>query len=85
MEVKPFGIKVVLIEPGDFNTDHTINQRKAKAAELGSVYLSKFTKALGVMDSDEMHGPSPEQIEFLLERIITKKSPRLRYITGPAS
>jgi len=85
IEVQPYGIKVVLIEPGDFNTDLTINRRKAKAAELGSVYQSKFTKALGVMEADEMHGPSPERIGFLLERIITTKSPRLRYITGPAS
>ena len=85
IEVMPYGIKVVLIQPGDFNTNLTINRRKAKEAELGSVYLSKFMKALGVMETDEMHGPSPERIGFLLERIIMAKSPRLRYVTGPAS
>jgi len=85
MEVKPYGIKVVLIEPGDFNTDLTINRLKARASGNGSIYQSKFTKALGVMEADEMHGPSPERIGFLLEQIITTKSPRLHYTTGPAS
>ena len=85
IEVKPYGIKVVLIEPGDFNTNLTINRHKAKASELGSVYLSKFTKALGGMDADEMNGPSPEQIGVLLERIITTMSPQLRYVIGSAS
>ena len=33
-----------------------------------------------------MHGPSPEQVGYLLESgCITKKSPRLRYMIGPVS
>jgi hypothetical protein len=35
------------------------------------------------MEADEMHGPSPERIGPLLERIITTKSPRSRYMIGP--
>ncbi len=83
-EVKPYGIKVVLIEPGDFHTGFTINRHKTCSAEQETVYATRFKKALRVMETDETHGPSPEQIGYLLERIITKKSPRLRYITGPA-
>jgi NAD(P)-dependent dehydrogenase (short-subunit alcohol dehydrogenase family) len=85
IEVKSYGIRVVLIEPGDFNTNLTVNRRRAKGAGPGSAYLSEFTQALGVMEADEINGPAPERIGVLLERIITTKSPRLRYITGPAS
>ena len=84
-EVKPYGIRVVLIEPGDFHTGFTASRRKTRSAELGTVYATRFAKALGVMETDEMHGPSPEQVGYLLERIITKKSPRLRYMIGRVS
>ena len=84
-EVKPYGIRVVLVEPGDLHTGFTANRRKTRSAELGTVYATRFAKALGVMETDETHGPSPEQIGYLLERIITKKSPRLRYMIGRVS
>lgn len=83
-EVKPYGIKVVMIEPGDFHTGFTANRHQTRLAEQGTtVYAAKYAKALGVMVKDETHGPSPEQIGYLLERILTNKSPRLRYLTGP--
>ena len=85
IEVKPYRIKVILIEPGDFKTNITINRCKTETSELSSAYHSEFTKALGVMEADEMNGPTPERISNLLERIITTKSPRLRYVIGPAS
>jgi NAD(P)-dependent dehydrogenase (short-subunit alcohol dehydrogenase family) len=84
-EVKPYGIRVVLIEPGDFHTGFTANRRKTNSADLGTIYSTRFAKALGVMEADEMRGPSPEKVGYLLERIITKKSPRLRYTAGPVS
>jgi NAD(P)-dependent dehydrogenase (short-subunit alcohol dehydrogenase family) len=84
-EVRPYGIQVVLIEPGDFHTNFTSNRRKTRAAQLGSVYATRFARALSVMEADETHGATPESIAFLLERIITTRSPRLRYLVGPAS
>ncbi len=35
------------------------------------------------MEHDELHGPTPERIAILLERIINTSSPRLRYPVGP--
>jgi NAD(P)-dependent dehydrogenase (short-subunit alcohol dehydrogenase family) len=84
-EVKPYGIRVVLIEPGDFHTGFTASRRKTRSAEPGTIYATRFAKALAVMEKDETRGPSPEQVGYLLERIITKKSPRLRYMIGPLS
>jgi len=85
LELKPFGIRVVLIEPGDFNTQFTAHRRKTLASQHNGVYLEKFTAALGVMEADETRGPSPVKIARLLEHIIETPSPRLRYLVGPVS
>ena len=84
-EVKPYGIRVVLIEPGDFQTGFTAHRRKTRAAQGETVYAARFAKALAVSEKDEMHGLTPERIGRLLERIITTRSPRLRYMIGPTS
>lgn len=84
-EVRRFGIHVVMIEPGDFHTGFTAHRRRATGVEKATVYKDRFTTALGVMEADEMKGPSPEKIGYLLEKIITTRSPRLRYMVGPAS
>jgi short-subunit dehydrogenase len=36
-EVRPYGIRVVLIEPGDFRTKFTTNRRRAARADTNSV------------------------------------------------
>jgi NAD(P)-dependent dehydrogenase (short-subunit alcohol dehydrogenase family) len=82
-EVRPYGIHVVLIEPGDFHTDLTANRQVAALADSNSPYFDKFNNAFGVIESGEINGPTPERIALLLEQIINTSSPRLRYLTGP--
>jgi len=82
-EVQPYGIRVVLIEPGDFPTGITASRAKTRASQHGTVYAERFAKSLSVMEADEMHGPPPEQIGYLLERIITTRAPRSRYMIAP--
>lgn len=84
LEVAPHGIRVVLVEPGDFRTGFTASRRLARAAHL-PVYADRQAKALGVMERDETHGATPESVARLVYRIIRKGSPRLRYAVGPAS
>ncbi|MBT9167586.1 MAG: Cyclopentanol dehydrogenase [Syntrophomonadaceae bacterium] len=85
MEVRPFGIKVVLIEPGDFGTPFTAHRHKTIQSQKNPVYAEPFKRALGVMEASEMKGPSPDKIARLLERIIRNSSPHLRYRIGPNS
>ena len=82
MEVAPFGIRVVLVEPGDFATGFTVKRRRAAAAHALSPYHVECEKALGRMAHDETHGPCPEIIAALIERIIATPSPRVRYSAG---
>jgi len=85
MEVKPFGIKVILIEPGDFRTGFTDNRVHTAASKEDSAYQERFQRALKVAESDEESGSSPERIARLLYRILQDSSPKVRYSTGEAS
>ena len=83
MEVSEFGIRVVLIEPGNFNTVFTQNRKKIKHSSKDSVYQSKFARALRIIEDEELRGENPEKIASLIHRIIQKSSPKLRYTAGP--
>jgi NAD(P)-dependent dehydrogenase (short-subunit alcohol dehydrogenase family) len=82
MEVKPFGIHVVLIEPGDFSTNLTRNRFKTAESGQKSAYSETFQSALSLMEKKEALGPTPEKLALLVEKIIETPSPRLRYTIG---
>jgi NAD(P)-dependent dehydrogenase (short-subunit alcohol dehydrogenase family) len=84
-EVRPYGIRVALIEPGDFHTGFTAQRSIVKAAQLPGIYSERLRTALGVMEHDETHGATPEAVARLLERIICTPSPKLRHLVGPAA
>ena len=85
MEVKPFGIQVVLIEPGDFKTDFTRNRIVAEQAETNPAYAREYKRALGIMEHAERNGPHPVEVARLLEKILQRPSPGLRYPVGKMS
>jgi NAD(P)-dependent dehydrogenase (short-subunit alcohol dehydrogenase family) len=82
MEVKPFGIKVTVIEPGDFHTAITKNRIVAERARNNSPYAAGFEKALAVFVKGETEGENPERLAALIEKVIRAKNPRLRYRIG---
>jgi len=83
MEVTGFGIRVVLIEPGNFSTMLTRNRKKITNSSKDSVYREKFSRALRIVEKEELGGEHPDVIASLVHRIIKKSSPGLRYTTGP--
>jgi NAD(P)-dependent dehydrogenase (short-subunit alcohol dehydrogenase family) len=85
MEVKQFGIHVVLVAPGDFKTTQMINRFYVQHSRAKTVYTEKLEKALHVAKTEETKGQSPEKIAILIDRIIHNPSPRLRYKIGPFS
>jgi len=85
LEVRPFGIQVVLIEPGDFKTEITQHRRKAGQATRHSAYTDTFQKVLRIVESGERNAPTPESIAILINKVIRMKSPRLRYTAGKIS
>lgn len=82
LEVRPFGIRVTLIEPGDMRTDFTTHRVRVTAP--GSAYELYAERTLEIMERDERTGGAPEAVAVLLERILRSPSPAPRYRVGPA-
>jgi NADP-dependent 3-hydroxy acid dehydrogenase YdfG len=81
MEVMKYGIKVVLIEPGEFKT--SINQnRKVSAKALDSVYKADFDRIHEIINHEVDNGQNPFKIGKLVYKIMNKKNPGVRYNTG---
>jgi len=83
MEVMPYGIRIVLIEPGDFKTGFTNNRVYTTNSQKNTIYTERLKKAVQTMEHDEINGCDPVKIAKLLERIINNPSPKLRYLVGP--
>ncbi len=82
MELKQFGIKTVLIEPGDINTGMTARMPTAIKAKTNPVYLENFKKVNTAAINNEDASVPPETVAHLLERIINTPAPKLRYKVG---
>jgi NAD(P)-dependent dehydrogenase (short-subunit alcohol dehydrogenase family) len=82
LEVRPFGIRVVIIEPGDTRTEITQNRKMADASTNQKAYRS-LAAALKRTADDEQHGSEPDGVARLLWRIVSTPNPRLRYTVGP--
>jgi NAD(P)-dependent dehydrogenase (short-subunit alcohol dehydrogenase family) len=82
-EVRPFGIHVVLVQPGDFRTGFT-EARRTVATE-GSAYAARSRHALETAARDERAGADPQQLARLIERIVGNNRPNRRYVVGPSS
>jgi NAD(P)-dependent dehydrogenase (short-subunit alcohol dehydrogenase family) len=82
IEVKPFGIRVILIEPGDFKTDFTKNRIITKGSHQNSVYSGQFETTLSIMENEEKNGSDPHQLAQLIEKVINTENPKVRYTIG---
>ena len=81
-EARRFGIRVVLVEPGDFRTQLPVARRQAAAAQSSGVYRGAFDKVKIQQDKDEAAAPTPEPVARLVARILDTPRPRLRYSVG---
>lgn len=86
MEVKRFGVRVVLVEPGDMPTGLTERRRWAGGpGGPGGAYQPDQDRALRLMEAAERSGPDPVVVARVVRRALGARSPRLRYIVGPVS
>ncbi|MBE6324886.1 MAG: SDR family oxidoreductase [Bacteroidales bacterium] len=71
-EVRPFGIRVGVLMPGDVRTGFTAARQKNVSAEENQVY-ERAEKAVEAMEKDERNGMSPEQMARLFYRMATRR------------
>ena len=79
LETKAFGIKVIVIEPGDFATSFTAQRKSVAAPEAYEVYKT-YARSLESIEHDETTGLKPEYLAGKVAKIIGKKRPRYHYI-----
>lgn len=80
MEVKQFGIKVVVVNPGDFHTNNTSNRRQFLAESAEDPYKTQFSKTLSIIENDEAKGWAPEILAKKMLKIVECKNPKHRYV-----
>lgn len=72
-EVKPFGIKVCAILPGDVKTGFTAARKKSEAG--ADIYGKALDHAVSVMEHDEQNGMPPELVAKAVLRAAKRKNP----------
>ncbi len=82
MEVKPFGIKLALVEPGDMHTEFTSRREWSVVDDPSSPYLEQLNKTRKIIDKNELNGGNPVKVARKIYGIIRKKHPGFRVVVG---
>jgi len=81
-ELAPFGVNVVIIEPGVIKTNFMKNMRMAKKSESDTVYSDITVKVVsGVKMMAEM-GTHPKEVADTIVKAVKDEKPLPRYIVG---
>lgn len=79
LELRGSGIKVVVIEPGDFATGFTASRKSVPAPEVAEAYPG-YARSLASIEHDENSGLKPEYLARKVSAILRKKHPAHSYI-----
>jgi NAD(P)-dependent dehydrogenase (short-subunit alcohol dehydrogenase family) len=83
-ELRPFGVRVVIVEPGDFKTDIHTARRVSQATREG-VYGEAFDLFLRKRRAFEEKASTAEPVAELVARILNEPEPALRYVVAMPS
>lgn len=81
MEVKPFGIKMCTVAPGDFVSDIAARRYYAPQKKQ-SPYEAIYKRNLATIDAHVSSGIQPEVIAHKIARILPQKNPKVHYRVG---
>jgi NAD(P)-dependent dehydrogenase (short-subunit alcohol dehydrogenase family) len=82
-ELEPFGIKVVVVEPGVIRTNIVNGMVVAKKSQdPNSPYLQITQKMATVLENMMENGSPPDLVAKVVLNAVTNESPKLRYLAG---
>ena len=81
-ELAPFGVNVVIIEPGVIKTNFMKNMQLAKKSELDTVYRDITVKVVSAVKMMAEMGTNPKVVADTIVKAITDEKPLPRYIVG---
>lgn len=79
-EVKPFGISVTCVQPGDIATGFTEARRKSAVGD--DVYHGRISRSVAGMEKDEQNGMRPETAGRYIAKIALRKKAKPIYTLG---
>lgn len=79
-ELRPFGVSVCAVMPGDIRTGFTAAREKCEVGD--EIYGGRIHRSVARMERDEQTGMPPEQAGRFLRRIAEKKRIRPLYTIG---
>src|ERR1700761_1073002 len=82
MELQNTGVKVTVVNPGDFKTDFTGNREKAPFPLKNESLKKEFEAAVAAMEKDESIGANPDKLAAQICKIVSKSSPAHSYLVG---
>ena len=80
-ELEPFGIKVVIVEPGVIKTNFVTVVAK-KSQDPNSPYSQIMQKTSTVLENMMENGSSPDLVAKIVLNAVTNETPNLRYLAG---
>jgi short-subunit dehydrogenase len=80
-EVRPFGIQVATVLPGDTKTAFTANREKNASSE-GSLYAIREERSLKKMELDEQKGRDPRSVARIVFWLIKRKRLPIQVTVG---
>ena len=82
-ELEPFGIKIVLVEPGFVKTNIAINMVIAKKSQdPNSPYFQLMEKIVSHIEHGLETGPSPDVVAKAVLKAVTTENPSFRHLAG---
>ena len=82
MEIKKFGIRVVNIAPGDYNTEIKVNRQDTLLSK-NSPYYEVYKSLINQWSLNMNNSRNPVELANLISKIVKKKNPRIHYVLGP--
>ena len=81
-EFAPFGVDVIIIEPGVIKTNFMKNMKMAKKSELDTVYKDITTKVVSGVKMMAEIATHPKEVANVIVKVVNDKKPLPRYIVG---
>lgn len=77
IETKPFGVQVVIVQPGEFNT--RIANNRLRPDHISDAYAPGYQRAMDVLGGSLHYSRDPDELAVVVARIIKTPKPALIY------